>query len=269
LYGSRIGQFGVPDRIELINPRPVSNTEYPVHLGKDVGISPTDEIIVDNVYRLPTSGRIRIDDETIYYDRAVSDGGLSAGISYLEGVTRGYQGTTVTPHRLGAVVEALDDKMEWEFDDTYWVYGQGASEVWVRYSDASVWQRGGQVPASLPRVSNVSIVTNGDTATISWDTDIPTSSWVMYDTYGNAEKYNGNRPAGWWPVYMNGTNRDQADIPLETHHVRTLTGLTPGALYHYALYNRGPGSTTTPDATFTAGGCPAEPCLQPAPSPTG
>jgi hypothetical protein len=185
------------------------------------------------------------------------------GVSTLSGLSRGQNGTAPAAHSAGAPVRALDDPLHWTYDDAYWVYGQSPNEVWVKYSDGSVWQQGGQAPVTLPQITGVQVVPNGTTATIMFSTDVPASAWVEYDTYGSAEAASGRRPAGWWPNYLLKTNLSDPGAPAPaTRHTRTLTGLQPGEVYHYRIVVRGPVQAVTPDATFVAG-------APPAPSPTG
>ncbi len=263
---ARIGalqdRYGVPDRVELIGPQPLETSPYPVALARDLAagndpqpIDPAhpDAVWVMPAYQLPQAGRIQIDDEILTYTGNYSDNGLNAGLSILTGVSRGASGTTPTTHRTGTPVHPLDDQMHWTFDDAYWVYGQPPSEVWVRLSDETVWEQGGNSPASLPVISDVQVESSGSSATIAWQTDRPTTGWVEYDTYGSAEPFNDQRPAGWWPNYLLKTNLDDREPPSRaTTHQRTLTGLTPGATYHYRIVVRGPAPAVTADATFVA-----------------
>ncbi len=260
--GALQDRYGLPDRVELIAPRPLQSTPYPVQLARD--LPPGDDpapldpahpaaIWVMPAYQLPQAGRVQIDGETIAYTGNYSDNGLNSGLSILTGVTRGVAGTAPAAHRAGTPVQPLDDQMHWTFDDAYWVYGEAPNEVWVRLSDESVWEQGGSSPATLPTISDVQVQSTGSSATITWKTDRPTTGWVEYDTYGKAEPFNDQRPASWWPNYLLKTNLDDqaAQTPATTHE-RTLTGLTPGATYHYRIVVRGPAQTVTPDATFVA-----------------
>jgi hypothetical protein len=261
--GALQDRHGLPDRVELIGPRPLDATPYSVALARDVApgddpqpLDPThpDAIWVMPAYQLPQAGRVQIDGEIIAYTGNYSDNGLNAGLSILTGVTRGASGTTPATHRAGAAVQSLDDQMHWTFDDAYWVYGEAPNEVWVKLSDESVWEQGGSTPSSLPAISDVQVQPAGSSATVTWTTDRPTTGWVEYDTYGNAEPYNSQRPASWWPNYLHKTDLADSEPPAPaTTHQRTLTGLTPGATYHYRIVVRGPGQSVTPDATFVAG----------------
>jgi hypothetical protein len=261
-FGALQDRFGLPDRVEVVDPRPLPTTPYPITLARALAAGPeptpverADEVWVLPLYRLPLAGRIRIDDEVIAYRRSNSDSGLNAGISTLSETTRGWGGTVVAPHGEGATITSLDDQQHWDYDDAYWVYGQGPTEVWVRVSDGSVWQAGGTTPGSVPTISGVQVSPSGTSATVSWTTDRPASGWVEYDTYGRAEEHHGRRPAEWWPNYLHKTNLEDEGAPaVGTTHRRTLTGLTAGATYHYRIVVRGPAQAVTPDATFVAGG---------------
>jgi hypothetical protein len=72
-------------------------------------------------------------------------------------------------------------------------------------------------------------------ATISWNTDIPSSSQVLY---GTSSAYGQTTPV------------DDAQL---TSHAQTLTGLAAAATYHFAVQSTGSGgkTSTSPDATFT------------------
>jgi len=191
------------------------------------------------------------------------------GLSTLSGLSRGQNGTTPAAHSAGASIVPLNDPLHWTYDDAYWVYGQAPNEVWVKYSDGSVWQQGGTTPASLPQITGVQVIPNGTTATVTWTTNVAAACWVDYDTYGAAEAYNGQRPASWWPNYLQHTNLNDPGAPAAaTSHSRTLTGLTPGATYHYRVVCRGPAPAVTADATFVAGGAGPTPTVPPAATPT-
>jgi hypothetical protein len=63
-------------------------------------------------------------------------------------------------------------------------------------------------------------------ATVSWTTDIPSSSQVLYGTS---------------PTYNQSTTLDPTQV---TGHRQTLTGLTPGTTYHFAVQSTGSNSNT-------------------------
>ncbi|HEY7064040.1 MAG TPA: fibronectin type III domain-containing protein, partial [Chloroflexota bacterium] len=247
-------RFGVPDRVELIQPLQQTTPTDPVTLIAALG--PTDtSLSALPVYQLPQAGRVQIDSEIIGYNTNDSDAGLNMGLSTLSGLSRGLNGTAPAAHGAGAQIRPLDDQQHWTYDDAYWVYGQSPNEVWVKYGDGSVWQQGGQASAPLPQITGVQVTPNGTTATITFSTNVPASAWVEYDTYGSAEASNSQRPAGWWPNYLHKTNLSDEGAPAPaTSHSRTLTGLQPGAVYHYRIVARGPAQAVTPDATFVATG---------------
>jgi hypothetical protein len=259
-YTQRLEQFGIPDRVELIAPVQVAP---PVGiLATAVSADPNDpatgnggNIRVDGVWHFPHSGRVRIGNEVIWYRDIFNV--HENDPNNLNGVIRGYDGTTPEAHNVGDPVIALDDQSHWVFDDAYWVYGQGNDEIWVRYSDGTIWRRPATYPnwrpadvtvsATAPTISNVRVTTSITSATITWTTDRPCIGWVEYDTFGNAEIYAGKRPAGWWPTYACRT----AATALGTSHTVTLQDLQPGTIYHYRIVVRGPAQAVTPDATFT------------------
>jgi hypothetical protein len=72
-------------------------------------------------------------------------------------------------------------------------------------------------------------------AIVSWTTDIPSSSQVLYGTDA---------------TYGHSTTVDPI---LVTAHSQTLTGLTPGTTYHFAVQSTGSASNTarSPDSTFS------------------
>ncbi|HLH22398.1 MAG TPA: fibronectin type III domain-containing protein, partial [Chloroflexota bacterium] len=267
-FGNMQDRFGVPDRVELINPAPQPMAAGTVTLATPLGASDTTLYALP-VYQLPQTGQVQIDGEIIAYTSNDSDSGLNMGLSTLSGLSRGQNGTTPAAHSAGASIVPLNDPLHWTYDDAYWVYGQAPNEVWVKYSDGSVWQQGGTTPASLPQITGVQVIPNGTTATVTWTTNVAAACWVDYDTYGAAEAYNGQRPASWWPNYLQHTNLNDPGAPAAaTSHSRTLTGLTPGATYHYRVVCRGPAPAVTADATFVAGGAGPTPTVPPAATPT-
>ncbi len=260
-YSAMQDKYGQPDRVELVNPTPVNSIPYPLTLGS--ALSPTvttasglNEVWVSVICQLPGAGVLQIGSEQILYTVNNSDGGLTQCVGAVTGVVRGYNGTTAAAHSQGAAVSLIShNPLWWTFDDAYWVYGTGSNEVWVRYSDGSVWQTGGTASGALPTITAVAIAaTGGTTPTVSWTTDRPASSWVEYDTFGTAEASNPSRPAGWWPNYLHKTNLADLGAPDQaTAHNRILPALTPGALYHYSIVARGPAQSRTADSTFIAG----------------
>lgn len=74
------------------------------------------------------------------------------------------------------------------------------------------------------------------TATITWTTDVPGTTWVEY---GTTTSY--------------GSNSGLIDPALVTSHSVVLTGLSPNTTYHYRAHSRNAAGTETitPDATFT------------------
>lgn len=248
LFARRVDVFGMPDRVELIAPRSVSPPAITLQTVMTATDPPnSSRIRVSHVFHLPDSGRVQIGSEIIWYasTSAASEVG-DRGEGWLERIVRGYQGTTPAAHSVGDAVVSLDDAQHWDYSDAYWVYGNGPDEVWVRYSDGTIWQRGGSAPATLPLISNVQVSASGTGATISWTTDRPCIGWVEYDTFGTQEVYASRRPAEWWPAYL---CRSPATASGTSHSV-TLQDLQPGTLYHYRIVVRGPVQAVTPDTTF-------------------
>jgi hypothetical protein len=265
-FAQFVARRGIPDRVELIAPRALPSRG--TVLNQPVAATGNASVYVDNPFRLPLSGRVQIGAERLLY--AAPDTGscghwqLDYACNGLGGIIRGYEGTPVQAHAVGETVTPLDDAQHWDWDDAYWVYGQGASEVWVKYSDGSVWQRGGAAPASLPQITGVQV----SGSTVTFTTDVPTSAWVEYDTFGAAEQWNGQRVPGLPPMYQRRAPADGGDPSLQTQHQIALPGLQPGALYHYRIVARGPAQVTTADATFVAGQAPtatSTPTITPSP----
>ena len=92
-------------------------------------------------------------------------------------------------------------------------------------------------PASTPPpvISNVSVSPAQTTATVTWTTDKPSSSQVAY---GTTTAYGSATPLDSTPV---------------TAHSQTISGLTPGQLYHFSVSSTdGSGNTaSSADSTFT------------------
>jgi hypothetical protein len=258
-FAQFVAQHGIPDRVELIAPRALPSRG--TVLQQPLAASGGGSVYVENPYRLPLSGRVQIGQERLLY--VAPDTG-SCGhwqVNYpcngLSGVVRGYESTPVQAHAVGEAVTPLDDAQHWDWDDAYWVYGQGAGEVWVKYGDGSVWQRGGAAPASLPQIAGVSVTTTPDgNATLTWTTDVPASSWVEYDTFGVAERWNDLRLAGLPPMYQRRAPGDAGDPPSQTQHQVVLSGLERGAIYHYRIVARGPAQAVTADTSFATSSAP-------------
>lgn len=248
-FASRMDRFGYPDRIELINPTPTPAPAITLQTAMTATDPPNGgSVQVSAIFHMPESGRIQIGSEIIWYNVTSASSSVGdRGEGRLERIIRGYQGTTPAAHNVGDAVVSLDDNMHWDYRDAYWVYGSGVDEVWVRYSDGTVWQRGGQTPATTPVISNVQVTVSGSSATITWTTDRPCTGWVEYDTFGTQEVYAAQRPAGWWPAYL----YRSPGTALGTSHTVTLGNLQPGTIYHYRIVVRGPAQAVTPDATFT------------------
>jgi hypothetical protein len=247
-------KYGLPDRIQLVNPTVPSTNPWPVVLGASLDINSTT-VWVNPAYQLPQAGTIQVGSEQISYTGIDSDSGLNMGVTTLQGVIRGANSTTAAAHTANDTVTPLNDLSHWVFDDAYWVYGTSPNEVWVKVSDESVWDQGGTTPANVPQISDVGV--NGNT--VQWTTDRPSACWVDYDTYGSAESQNSQRPAGWWPNYLKHTNLDDPGAPtLATSHSRTVDTVL-GNTYHYRIACRGPAPAVTQDATFVAQ-APSAPC---------
>ena len=86
-----------------------------------------------------------------------------------------------------------------------------------------------------PVISDVSVSPTQTTATVSWTTDTPSSSQVAY---GTTTAYGSTTPL---------------DPTLVTAHSQTISGLTPGQMYHLSVTStNGSGDTaSSPDNTFT------------------
>jgi chitodextrinase len=86
-----------------------------------------------------------------------------------------------------------------------------------------------------PVISNLTVAPNGTTATITWSTDTPSSSQVVYGTTSS---------------YGSSTT---LDTTLVTSHSQTISGLTLGQTYHYSVTSTdGSGNTaSSSDATFS------------------
>jgi hypothetical protein len=91
--------------------------------------------------------------------------------------------------------------------------------------------------AQVPVISAVVVTAvTGSSATIAWTTDLPSNSQIEY---------------GLTSSYGSATALDPA---LVTAHSQTLTGLTPGALYHFRVQSRNSAGlpATSADGTVTA-----------------
>ncbi len=247
LFASRMDRFGMPDRVELVGLQPAPAPPITLLTAMTATDQP-DRLQVSNIFHLPDSGRIRIGNEVIWYASTTAASSVGdRGEGWIERIVRGYQGTTWEAHSSGDPVVSLDDNVHWDYSDAYWVYGNGPDETWVRYSDGTVWQRGGSTPATLPTIANVQVTVSGTSATLTWTTDRPCTGWVEYDTFGTQEGLTSQRPTEWWPAYL---HRSAATASGTSHSV-TLQDLQPGAIYHYRIVVRGPAQAVTTDATFT------------------
>jgi hypothetical protein len=248
-YNSLLQRYGVPDRVELIGARPGPHSTY-LESAMPAGVT---EMNTHNPQVLPFGTVVQIENERIFVgDRTQQDWcdtTRAPRCQKLLNVVRGWDSTPVSAHPAMATITPLDDGQHWEWDDAYWVYGPPDQEIWIKFSDGSVWQQGGTQAARLPQISNVQV--NG--ATVSWDTDIPTTGWVEYDTFGRAEQFNNRRNPAYWPAYHWRSNLQEVDPPPDaTQHSVVLDRLVSGALTHYRIVARGPAQAVTADATFTA-----------------
>ncbi|MHA6480728.1 fibronectin type III domain-containing protein [Paenibacillus sp. strain BS8-2] len=127
------------------------------------------------------------------------------------------------PTNRGWPVRAVQsgNRAELEMSRDYLFSGaqHGGGEVWTWFRSANF---GGQtvkftVPTEGPAVSNVQAAAIGDnTATITWSTDLPSTSIVRYGVGSTGEA----------------SSTSSAQI---TQHSMTLTGLTPGTTYRYKV----------------------------------
>lgn len=266
-YTDHIQRYGPPTRVELVNSRPVA---WPTWLHDPMDASQTT-IAIHNTYALPQSTVVQVEGEQIFIPNRFGPPwcGGDANIPFYygcnvgSGITRGYNGTTPAAHAVGATIQPLDDRTHYDWDDAYWVYGTGANEVWLRYSDGALFNRGGTQARGAPQISNVQV--NGNT--VIWTTDTPTQGWVEYDTYGAMEAHNDRRLDGLWPAYRWGSDNTDAGLPpASTSHSTVLDRLEPGKLYHYSVVARAPVGARSADATFTANLVQATPT--PVPTPT-
>jgi hypothetical protein len=246
-YAVMLREYGVPDRVELVNPRPVD----PGYTLRQAITATATEVPVQLPPTIPWSGTVQLGAERLAYNTLEhricepgEPGGFVDSCWWMTGVVRGIDGTAPQAHAAGVPLAVRDNAMFWDYDDAYWVYGPSTSEVWVRYSDGTVTQGG------RPVISNVALSSN----VVSWTTDRPTSGWVEYDQYENAEQFNGRRKTEIDPVYAQRTNANESDPPPATQHTRTLDNLIPGRTYHYRVVARGSAQAVTRDATFVAGG---------------
>lgn len=181
--------------------------------------------------------------------------------------TRGAPTVSLTATRAGSWVWAVGD--DWDqavsrgvpigqtlFDqdlasvgDTYWVQSQAAAGnaagASVTLNDTSPtndhWDfsaievipaPSGPPPPGPPVISNVSSSgVSSTSATITWTTDIPSSSQVLY---GTTVSYNQSTTLDGTPV---------------TSHSQTITGLSPSATYHFAVQSTGGTSNQTATST--------------------
>jgi hypothetical protein len=87
---------------------------------------------------------------------------------------------------------------------------------------------------SAPVISGVTAVdVTSTSATVMWATDIPSSSQVLYGTS---------------PSYGQSTGVDGTQV---INHAQTVSGLTPGTTYHFAVQSTGASSNTSTSADST------------------
>ena len=82
-------------------------------------------------------------------------------------------------------------------------------------------------------ISAVSATAMATAATVTWTTDVPATSEVVYGTTAAYDATTGEAPS------------------LVTSHAMTLTGLTPGTLYHFAVVSADASGARSASADFT------------------
>src|SRR5205823_10499135 len=107
-------RYGVPDRVELINPQRV---DWPTSIESAVNAS-TTSLEIHNKYAIPIGTVVQIDAEKIFIPSRGERNSCASdpvatnwnGCATMTGVHRGYQGTTPAAHAANAVVTSLDDQ---------------------------------------------------------------------------------------------------------------------------------------------------------------
>lgn len=144
-------------------------------------------------------------------------------------------------HRFSVKIwqQSEEEPVDWTYtydDQSTAVLDTGSALLVAHHIDASF---GDVIVTDLdddtpPVISNVSVTTTKNSATISWDTDEPATSSVAY---------------GWTNAYDLGT---KTEAGMSTSHSITLTNLSANATFHYKITSMdGSGnSAMTGDATF-------------------
>ncbi len=157
---------------------------------------------------------------------------------------------TDVPRLDGGAVASTSPWSTW----TFWQYCGGPVAGFSGNIDLDVFNgtyeqlRGHVIGTGITNVQATSVTAN--TATITWTTDAASSSQVQY---------------GLTTAYGTSTPLDSTNV---TSHSVTLTGLTPGTLYHYRVISANPSwptATTSADFTFTTSSCALSITQQPGP----
>ncbi|MBM3206738.1 MAG: hypothetical protein FJZ43_03910, partial [Candidatus Staskawiczbacteria bacterium] len=76
--------------------------------------------------------------------------------------------------------------------------------------------------------------------TITWDTNLPASSYIVYSLASASDQLDNLDNSGTPPTYGYQFSTPELDInPKTTSHTATLTGMTPNTPYHFRLVSRG------------------------------
>ena len=197
--------------------------EYPAHL--ELRLSATDSS------GLTTTTTLRLDPQTVVLDFASDPPGLTLAVGSTSQVTP-FSRTAIT----GSTVSVSAPSPQTLGGNTYrwssWSDGGTGSHT-VTASAAAIYTASYVLDTTGPVISNVGVKTTANRATITWTTNVPADTQVLY---GPTTAYGSSSPL---------------DRTLTTTHSATLVNLTRRGTYYFSVVSRdAAGNLSSTNGTF-------------------
>jgi len=145
-------------------------------------------------------------------------------------------GKTITP--FGTVSDGNDG------NNYLIVFSNNTAGEIIAQQPASIGGGSYVLPEPVLMISNILDITvpevATETLTLHWNTNFPSSSYVIYSAEGQAHSLNMSDNIGTPPKYGYANTTAEYDInPKVTSHSVTVTGLIPGTIYYFRTVSRG------------------------------